>query len=98
MLDSIVPYVNDLKKKFLLLMKKYESVLELRDSMLVENKNLSNKVLNLEKEILQLKKRVEVVNIAKGFDELDINSSNIARERVNNLIRDIDKCIALLNE
>mgnify|MGYP001406462292 CR=1 FL=1 len=98
MLNSIIPYVDDLKKNFHFLMKKYESIIETKDNILLENKNLANRVLNLEKEIVQLQKSVEVENIAKGFDGLDINSSQIAREKVNNLIRDIDKCIALLNE
>ena len=38
------------------------------------------------------------VDIAKGIVIKDDDSVDFARGRVNNLIRQIDKCISLLNE
>lgn len=59
---------------------------------------LISKIQGLENEIKELKKRVEVVDVAKGISLENSESVHFARTRVNSLIRDIDKCITLLNE
>ena len=52
----------------------------------------------LEIEVKELKKRIEVVDLTKGISVKNSNSVDFARTRVNNLIREIDKCISLLND
>ena len=59
---------------------------------------LLERITNLEIEIQALKKRVEIVDMAKGIGIKDDDSISFARSRVNTLIRQIDKCISLLNE
>ena len=63
-----------------------------------EKGDLSDKVQELEAEVKHLKQRVEVVDVIKGIDLQDDSSISFARTRVNHLIRDIDKCISLLND
>ena len=97
-MDSILPYIVDLKERVNLLATSHQE-------MKIENQNLSsergdllNKIDTLEVEIKELKKRVEIVDIAQGMSVKNVNSIDVARNRVNSLIRQIDKCIALLNE
>ena len=59
---------------------------------------LISRIKSLENEVKELKKRVEVVDVAKGIGLENSESIHFARMRVNSLIRDIDKCITLLNE
>ena len=97
-MDSILPQIIDLKKRVSLLTSRYVDVKE-RNVVLENDKVvLISKIQGLENEIKELKKRVEVVDVAKGISLENSESVHFARTRVNSLIRDIDKCITLLNE
>lgn len=98
MVDSIVPYVSVLKNKLLLLLHNYKNLETQKNTLQVSNDSLSNRVKSLESKIKLLQNNIEVLNIAKSFDTNNDSSSEIGRKRVNQLIREIDKCIALLNE
>ena len=52
----------------------------------------------MENKIRELQKRVEVVDLVQGISMQDGNHNSFARDRLNNLIRQIDQCISLLNE
>ena len=60
--------------------------------------NLSKQILVLKEEVKELKKRLEVINVVKGIDLKNGDAMGFARNRVNTLIREIDKCISLLND
>tara|TARA_B100000700_G_C14968880_1_gene820265 strand:- start:946 stop:1239 length:294 start_codon:yes stop_codon:yes gene_type:complete len=96
--DSISPHILDLKKKINLLLSRHKDLIA--NNALLKNDKLGLLEKNecLEDEIKELKKRIEVVDVVKGISKEDSDSTSFARVRVNNLIRQIDKCIALLNE
>ena len=96
-MDSILPHIIDLKSKINLLASKHGDLIEKNISLKKENVSLGEKVNDLKQEIEELKKRIEVVDLTKGISVRDSNSIGFARKRVNNLIREIDKCISLLN-
>ena len=97
-MDSILTQIIDLKKHVLALT--YRCANDDDQIFLLEKDNvfLKTKIQGLENEIKELKKRVEVVDVVKGIGLENSDSVSFARTRVNNLIRDIDKCITLLNE
>ncbi len=96
--DSILPYIFDLKKVVRVMLSRYNEQKEKNLSLAHQNRLMSEKMNVLEREVKELKKRVEIVDIAKGIAIKDDDSADFARGRVNNLIRQIDKCISLLNE
>jgi len=96
--NSILPYIVDLKKKIDVLVSGYQQQKEKNIILDSEKAVLLEKINDLEMEIQALKKRVEIVDMAKGIGIKDDNSISFARSRVNTLIRQIDKCISLLNE
>tara|TARA_B100000427_G_C14978264_1_gene364133 strand:- start:153 stop:446 length:294 start_codon:yes stop_codon:yes gene_type:complete len=96
--DSILAQITDLKKKMSLLASRYVNVKERNVGLENDKVVLIRKVQGLENEIKELRKRVEVVDVAKGISLENSDSVSFARTRVNSLIRDIDKCIVLLNE
>jgi len=97
-MESILPYIVDLKERVNLLAASHQEMKVENQMLSSERGGLLNKIDVLEVEIKELKKRVEIVDVAQGMSVKDVNSVGVARNRVNSLIRQIDKCIALLNE
>ena len=97
-MDSILPYIVDLKKQITLLVSRYSELKEKNINLRNEKINLTDRIGGLERKVKELKKRVEIVNVAKGIDVVNTEYVGFARSRVNNLIREIDKCMSLLNE
>tara|TARA_B100000902_G_C26946224_1_gene733516 strand:+ start:143 stop:436 length:294 start_codon:yes stop_codon:yes gene_type:complete len=97
-MDSILPYIVDLKKQVDLLATSHKEMKVENQILSSERGDLLNKIDALEVEIKDLKKRVEIVDIAQGISVKNVDSIDVARNRVSGLIRQIDKCIALLNE
>jgi len=91
-------HIVDLKRKIALLVVNYENTkgenLRLRN----DKQHMVEVIHGLEQEVKDLTKRVEVVDLVQGVDQKDKDAMIFAKKRVNNLIRDIDKCISLLNE
>lgn len=81
---------------------KVDKLIKLYISSLEQNKGLESKVQDLQSEIENVKrenkelneeiKRTKVANAISGND-----GSYEAKMRINQLVREIDKCIALLN-
>jgi|TARA_B100000530_G_scaffold126675_1_gene79302 predicted nucleic acid-binding Zn-ribbon protein len=96
--EVILPYIIKLKNEIDLLLNKYKVEKNKVLSLNTEKKIMMERIVNLENEIKELKERVDVVDLVKGINDKDDESASFARTRVNNLIRQIDKCISLLNE
>ena len=64
-----------------------------RDKLRDENRQLVDKVAELER-------RLTVMELREGFggETADSKSTKAARARVNRLMREVDKCIMLLNK
>lgn len=81
---------------------KVDKLIKLYISSLEQNKSLDGKIQNLQAELDNVKrenkelneelKRTKVANAISGND-----GSYEAKMRINQLVREIDKCIALLN-
>tara|TARA_B100000945_G_C20108363_1_gene469112 strand:+ start:242 stop:535 length:294 start_codon:yes stop_codon:yes gene_type:complete len=96
--ESILPYIVDLKKDMDVLISHYNEQKEENKSLISDKIDLLERISDLKNEIKELKERVDIVDIAKGIGVKDEDSVTFARDRVNTLIRQIDKCISLLNE
>ena len=97
-MSSVTSYIATLKKQVSLLLSKYQQLSESNDELSYQKLDLLKRIKSLENEIQALKKRVEVVDVVKGISAREGESAGFARLKVNNLIRQIDKCISLLNE
>jgi hypothetical protein len=84
---------NNLKQIINLYQKKKEENRELR----AENQNLKKTVLTLKKETDNYTVKYDTLQLAKTFTEAS-GSSHDAKIKVNRIVREIDKCIALLNK
>ncbi len=88
--------IDDLKQKFQLLR---ERLLEQDSSNLKlssMNTELEDKLRKQEEEINELKQQNNMLKLAKAFTA-ESEESQDAKLQINKIVREIDKCIALLN-
>ncbi|MDX8339847.1 hypothetical protein SLH46_11675 [Draconibacterium sp. IB214405] len=89
--------LNDLKRNTQRLFEKYNKVEQEKKMLLNEVENLKAQIELLEQEKIDLGRTNEQLKIAShilsGKDENDE-----AKQKINFLIREIDRCIALLNK
>ena len=64
--------------------------------MIAERKKIARQKRQAEEKILELEKRVRVLETAGALSGQGGNT-RAARQRVNKLLREIDRCIALMN-
>ena len=58
---------------------------------------LQNRIRSLEQQLGEITNKYENLKLAKGF-ETGFGDNRMVRQKINKLVREIDKCVALLNE
>lgn len=89
--------LNSLKERTKQIMVLCDGLKEEKDSLLTTNRELMQKVAQHEKEIDNIKTRFNTLKIAKTVSGTD-NDVHETKLRVTKIVREIDKCIALLNK
>ena len=87
--------INELNFKIDKLIKLYISSLEENKSLESKIQTLQSELESLQKEKQDLNNKLKTTKVAKAISEGD--GSYEAKMRINQLVREIDKCIALLN-
>ena len=89
--------INNIEVKLGKLIEKLNQ-LQLENSDLQKNNTtLKAKLQEKEQEIVALQDKVKLMNISKSVD-VDQEDVKATRLKINEYVREIDKCIALLNE
>lgn len=88
--------VDELKQKIQLLVEKLEHQKMTNTSLESQNTDLEEKLKEQEKEITELKTKNNTLKLSKAFVG-DNGESQEAKLQINKIVREIDKCIALLN-
>jgi septation ring formation regulator EzrA len=88
--------INNLKSNILRLRNLYEKEKEAKFLLENEKNELSAKLLKKEQENESLETKLNTLKLAKSISGAN-NDMQDAKVKVNNLVREIDKCIALLN-
>ena len=88
--------IDDLKQKFRLLKDRLEEQKNSNSKLEADNISLTDKLKEQEEEINELKQENNTLRLAKAFSA-DGEDSQEARLQINRIVREIDKCIALLN-
>ena len=87
--------INELNFKIDKLIKLYISSLEQNKSLESKIQDLQSELENLQRENKDLNNKLKTTRVASAISEG--NGSYVAKMRINQLVREIDKCIALLN-
>jgi HAMP domain-containing protein len=85
--------------------KKVEMLIQLHESLLLENERLKREYVSLNlklndalSELENTQKQNEALRLAGLIDGNKANGSQDLKKRVGELVREVDKCIALLNK
>jgi hypothetical protein len=87
-LDELAEKAKTLSIQFVELQEAYER-------MVLENKDLKIKVEEQEKNILELKNNITLLKVSSSAHS--ISGPDESKKKIDDMVREIDKCIALLN-
>lgn len=73
-----------------------DSLREQNSALQEELRNKNATIENLNTDVLQLKKQYDNLKFAKAFSSGNQDEMQSAKQRLSKLVRDVDKCIALL--
>tara|TARA_B100001758_G_C18237503_1_gene518730 strand:+ start:80 stop:418 length:339 start_codon:yes stop_codon:yes gene_type:complete len=90
-------FINKIEKKIALLIEKYTSVKD--EKIILERKN-NELVVELEqkaKQIKNLEDRIKIMKISKSVDSSN-EDVHKTKHKINEYVREIDKCLVLLSK
>jgi tRNA U34 5-carboxymethylaminomethyl modifying GTPase MnmE/TrmE len=88
--------LNELIKKIDRLKKLYETVNSEKQQVLIEKAELANIIKQKDEKIKEFERNIEILQLAKAFDILS-NDKQEAKQKIGRIVREIEKCIAMLN-
>jgi hypothetical protein len=89
--------INAFEIKVRKLISNYASLKEQNDLLKAELARKREDLMQAHQEVLQLRKNVEHLQIAKSMVGSDEEKAD-SKRRISKMVREIDKCIALLDE
>tara|TARA_B100001250_G_scaffold75894_2_gene62135 strand:- start:5006 stop:5287 length:282 start_codon:yes stop_codon:yes gene_type:complete len=89
--------INNIELKLEKLIIAYKKVQQEKSDLQIDNNALAVKLQEKEEQTLALQDKVKLMSISKS---VDINKDGVkaTRSKINEYVREIDKCIALLNK
>ncbi len=88
--------LDDFKAKLRLLIKRYDQLKQDKQQLLEKINLLENELSELKSENDRLVKKYDDLKIAKVLSA-DDDEKQLVKQRINKIVREIDKCIAQLN-
>jgi hypothetical protein len=97
MIEESLLLVKELKEKIQLVFGEFEKLEKKNEDLQLEIDSLKNKVTLLEEVKGLLATKYENLRLAKTI-ESGYGDNRLARQKINKLMREIDNCVALLND
>ncbi len=88
--------LEDFKAKFRMLIKRQESLKTDKQQLIEQVELLKNEIVGLKSENEALIKKYDDLKVAKVLSVKD-DENKLVKQRINKIVREIDKCIAQLN-
>ena len=90
--------VENIEKKVSKLIKLYQSVQKEKEEILTEINKLKSDLSDKNESIKKLEEKIKLLRITKSVSTQDDERNKESRQKINEYVREIDKCIALLNK
>ena len=90
--------VESIENKVNNIISLYNSLKKEKEEILEENKKLRSDISERDKSIKCLEEKINLLRISKSVGALDVEKNMESRRKINEYVREIDKCIALLNK
>jgi cell division septum initiation protein DivIVA len=95
-MKDLVTVVSEIEFKARVLAEKYQDCKTQNESLQNENKNLLEELSELKTKVKQLEYSKQIIKIAKALERE--KGSTEAKKMINGLLREVDRCIGLLND
>jgi len=96
MIDEKNEIINDLKQKVYKIISLYNQSIEKNYNLEQKNKKLIIELNNKKQEIKELQEKYTLLKVAKTVS-VNVKDVNDTKNKINRIIREVDKCMALLN-
>ncbi len=96
MTNENIEIVNNLQHKIMRLVERYERVKSDNEMLKAQNDQLTTQLEGSARDIADLKEKYNTLKFSKTI-ETSSGDVHFAKIRINQIVREIDKCIALLN-
>ena len=90
--------VVNIERKVNKIISLYHSLKKEKEEILEENTNLKSEIMNKEKNIKSLEEKIKLLRITRSVGAHDLEKNKESRQKINEYVREIDRCIALLNK
>ena len=90
--------VESIENKVNNIISLYNSLKKEKEEILEENTKLRSDISERDKSIKSLEEKINLLRISKSVGVLDVEKNMESRRKINEYVREIDKCIALLNK
>ncbi|MDC0201704.1 hypothetical protein OAJ56_00525 [Flavobacteriales bacterium] len=94
----MINLVENIEEKVSKLIKLYQSAQKEKEEILKENNKLKLDLSNKDESIKKLEEKIKLLRITKSVSTHDDKRNKESRQKINEYVREIDKCIALLNK
>ncbi len=96
MANENIQLVHNLQHKISRLVERYRSIKSDNELLKAQNEQLTTKLVESVREMADLKEKYNTLKFSKTI-EVKSGDVHFAKIRINQIVREIDKCIALLN-
>lgn len=90
--------IEEIKQKFKHILKNNKDLAQLNSSLKDELAKLKNSLASKESQLIELKEKYKILKMSKKLDGGEIGESKELKLKINEMVKEIDKCIALLNK
>ncbi|MDG1237683.1 MAG: hypothetical protein P8N69_02095 [Flavobacteriales bacterium] len=97
-MEKEISAINDIRKFIEELKNKLDDKVQENNRLNQEILNSGDEVKNLKSNILDLNEQIKLLKLASQIEGKEIGSNKDVKLMINEMVREIDKCIALLNK
>ena len=90
--------INEIREYVKGLQKSINGYRENEEKIASQLKKLDEEKTNLQNEINQLQEQVKLLKLAKQLEGNSVKDTKEVKLKINEMVREIDKCIALMNK
>ena len=90
--------VLNIEKKVNKFISLYESIKKEKEEILKDSSKLKSAISERDVIINNLEEKIKLLRITKSVNAQEVESNKESRQKINEYVREIDKCIALLNK
>ena len=90
--------VDNIEGKVNKIISLYKSALDKNELLLSEKSHMKKLISEKDKEIKKLEEKIKLLRITKSVNSEESENIKESRKKINEYVREIDKCVALLNK